>query len=156
MSKRKVLRTPENVERFITMVLLGCDSSDIAKEIGIARSTYYSWFYDKDILAELDKRRNEIKDEGLAYIKARYKRYLKNIDDLCNDRTDRRTCLAANQFMIEKMDGKNTARLEVADDREDQDEVNVLDELSKLDKDKDPAVLPVTDITDDQDPLPAH
>jgi len=114
------LKTPEKIERFATMVILGCDRVDIQNEIGIKRATYYTWLNDAEILAELDSRRREIKDEGLAFIKGRYKRYLENIDKLCNDTTDKRTCLAANQFMIEKMDGKATSRLEVADSTKDE------------------------------------
>lgn len=118
MAQGELFKTPENIERFVTMVLLGCDRVDIQNEIGIKRATYYVWMNDSEIIAELDSRRREIKDQGLAFIKGRYKRYLENIDKLCNDSTDRRTCLAANQFMVEKMDGKNTTKLEVTETKE--------------------------------------
>lgn len=121
------LKTPEKIERFTTMVILGCDRVDIQNEIGIKRSTYYTWLNDTEILAELDSRRREIKDEGLAFIKGRYKKYLENIDKLCNDITDKRTCLAANQFMVEKMDGKATSRLEVNDNNSKEEYIDPLD-----------------------------
>lgn len=147
MSGFKIYKTPANIEKFITMVLLGVSVNDICEEIGMKRATYYSWFEDRKITAEIDKRRNQIKDEGLAYIKARYKKYLKNIDKLCDDTTDRRTCLAANQFMVEKMDGKNTARLEVEQEDKKQDSgENILKQLSEIDDTKD----------DSQEPLTAH
>lgn len=111
---------------------MGCSRLDIQAEIGFAKATYYDWFSDADILAEVDRRRNEIKDEGMRFLKGRYKKYLENIDKLCNDTTDRRTCLAANQFMIEKMDGKNTAKLEITDNKEDTEQVNILDEIEEF------------------------
>ncbi|EHQ90180.1 hypothetical protein [Desulfosporosinus youngiae] len=132
MAQGDRFKTPENIERFVTMVLLGCDRVDIQNEIGIKRATYYVWMNDPIIIAELDSRRAEIKDQGLAFIKGRYKRYLENIDKLCNDTTDRRTCLAANQFMVEKMDGKNTAKLEVSDNKEDTNQVDVLENIDKF------------------------
>lgn len=129
MATGQLYKTPANIEKFIQMIVLGCNQQDIIKEIGFARSTYYDWFTDKDILAEVDKRRTEIKDEGMRFIKARYKNYLENIDKLCNDTTDRRTCLAANQFMIEKMDGKNTSRLEVTDNKEETEPQDILENI---------------------------
>lgn len=129
MATGQLYKTPVNIEKFITMVVLGCSPIDIQKEIGFAKATYYDWFTDKDILAEVDRRRNEIKDEGMRFIKGRYKNYLENIDKLCNDTTDRRTCLAANQFMVEKMDGKNTSRLELTSDKETNEYIDPLDDI---------------------------
>ncbi len=130
MATGQLFKTPENIEKFVTMLILGCSRLDIQKEIGFAKATYYDWLGDADIIAELDSRRAEIKDEGMAFIKGRYKKYLENIDKICNDYTDKRTCLAANQFMIEKMDGKNTSRLEVTDNKEDTDDpVDVLENI---------------------------
>jgi len=127
MAQGDRFKTPENIERFVTMVILGCDRPDIQNEIGIKRATYYVWMNDPNIIAEMDSRRREIKDQGMAFIKGRYKRYLENIDKLCNDTTDRRTCLAANQFMVEKMDGKATSRLEVADNSTKDEYIDPLD-----------------------------
>ena len=128
----QLFKTPENIEKFINMLIMGCSRLDIQAEIGFAKATYYDWFSDADILAEVDRRRNEIKDEGIRFIKGRYKQYLENIDKLCKDTTDRRTCLAANQFMVEKMDGKNTAKLEITDNKEDNEQTDVLEVFNKI------------------------
>ncbi len=108
----------------------------MCEAVGIARATYYYWLNDKDIMAVLDKRRLEIKDEGMRYIKGRYKKYLTNIDKICDDLTDRRSCLAANQFMVEKMDGKNTTKLGIVEVIEDDKNINreIEDFLNKLDE----------------------
>ena len=106
------IKTPENVETFINMILLGVDAKEVCERIGMARQTYYAWLNDSKIIGEIDNRRAEIKTEGINYIKGRYKRYLDNIDKLCKDFTDKRVALSANQFMVEKIDGKNVARVE--------------------------------------------
>ncbi len=149
MSEFRIYKTQANVESFIRMVLMGISVKEICEEIGIARSTYYSWLDDPKIIAEIDKRRTEIKDEGIAYIKARYKKYLKNIDKLCDDTTDRRTCLAANQFMVEKMDGKNTAKLEVQEEAKNKPDQNVLNDLKTL------AIIDDSE-TESEEPLRSH
>lgn len=113
MPTGKLIKTPDNVEKFISMIILGCDRAEIEKEIGFKPSTYFCWLADPKINDEIEKRKAEIKDTGMRYIRGRYKKYLSNIDKLANNFDDKRSALAANQFLIEKMDGKNTARLEV-------------------------------------------
>jgi len=115
MATGTMIKTPENVERFINMIVLGVGRTEIEKEIGIKPSTYYSWLACGEIIDEIEKRRIEIKDEGMRYIKGRYKKYLSNLDKLANNFEDKRSCLAANQFLIEKMDGKNTTKLEITE-----------------------------------------
>jgi hypothetical protein len=69
MATGQLFKTPENIEKFLQMLILGCSSRlDIQKEIGFAKATYYDWFSDVEIMAELDKRRNEIKDEGMRFM----------------------------------------------------------------------------------------
>ena len=113
MPTGKLIKTPDNVEKFVNMVVLGVDRVEIEKEIGFKPSTYFAWLADPLIIDEIEKRRAEIKDTGMRFIKGRYKKYLANLDKLANNFEDKRTCLAANQFMIEKIDGKNTAKLEI-------------------------------------------
>ncbi len=113
MPTGKLIKTQDNIEKFVNMVVLGCDRAEIVEAIGFKSSTYFAWLADPKIIDEIEKRRAEIKDTGMRFIKGRYKKYLSNIDKLANNFDDKRSALAANQFMIEKIDGKNTARLEV-------------------------------------------
>lgn len=113
MASGKQFKTQTNIETFITMVLLGKSAGEIIAEIGFSRQTYYDWLNDVEIIKELDKRRHELYTEGQAFIKGRYKKYLENIDKACNDMSDKRTFLSANIYMIDKMDGKATSKLDV-------------------------------------------
>lgn len=113
MAKGKFIKTPENVEKFINLVIMGVGRSEVEKAVGIKPSTYYAWLSDEEICDEIEKRRFEIKDEGLRFIKGRYKKYLANIDKLANNFEDKRTALASNQWILEKLDGKNTAKIEI-------------------------------------------
>lgn len=115
MPKGEVQKSKENMDKFVSLYISGVYRIDIQKDLGIAQATYYCWLNDEYVKAEIERLRSEIKDEGIRFIKSRYKKYLAQIDKLANDETDRRTCLAANLFMIEKLDGKNTARIDIND-----------------------------------------
>lgn len=116
-----------NIETFTNMVVLGCSVPDIVKEIGFVRQTYYQWIEDENILKEIDRRRQIVHTEGQAFIRSRYKKYLSNIDELCNDKTDKRTCLSANIYLIDRVDGKANANIDV----------NVVDTTDTIDTAKD-------------------
>ena len=117
--KRNSFKTEANIETFMTMVLLGKSVPEICEEIGFKRQTYYSWLDDIKIVKELDKRRQELYTEGQNFIKGRYKKYLENIDNACNDMSDKRTFLQANIYMIDKLDGKATSKLDVTMSEQD-------------------------------------
>lgn len=113
MATGKQYKTESNIETFINMVLLGCSVQEICKEIGFVRQTYYDWMNDVNIIKQLDERRRELYTEGQNFIKGRYKKYLENIDKACNDMSDKRTFLSANTYMVDKLDGKATSKLDV-------------------------------------------
>ena len=100
-------------DKFVQMYCMGMKIVDIAKEFGVDRSTPYIWLKRPDIKEKIENYKQEIEDTGRNFIKGRYVEYLKNIDKLANQDDDKRTALSANQFLIEKLDGKATARLDV-------------------------------------------
>lgn len=125
---------PNMIERFVEIYLTGMPMTDIANTLGVNRSTVYDWLNRDDVKAEVESRQREIRDAGMQFIKARYYKYLNNIDKLCDNFEDKRTALASNQFMVEKMDGKNTAKLEVKDTSREDEPVDVLAEIEDFEE----------------------
>jgi|GEM_PF-2980535 len=111
--KKPTYKNAINIETFTNMLVLGCSITEITDEIGFSRQTYYKWMDDSDIMTEVNKRIKIVHTEGQSFIKARYKKYLSNIDKLCDDMTDKRTCLSANQYMTDRIDGKAGISLDV-------------------------------------------
>ena len=129
--KKPTYKNEANIEIFINMLTLGTSVIEICDAIGFKRQTYYQWLEDMTIMKEVDKRIHKIHTEGQAFIKARYKKYLTNIDKLCEDTTDKRTCLSANQYMIDRMDGKSTSTNIIVPVNETADSIDSAKDLLK-------------------------
>lgn len=141
MSAIKGVKTPSykndvNILKFVDSVCLGLTVTEICEIIGFKRQTYYQWLDDKNIMSQIDKRVSKIHTEGQAFIKARYMKYLSSIDKLCDDTTDKRTCLSANVYMIDRMDGKAGSSMDVtvAEVSDGADITSAKDLLSKYNK----------------------
>ncbi len=68
MPTGKLIKTHDNIEKFVNMVVLGCDRAEIVEAIGFKSSTYFAWLADPKIIDEIEQRRAEIKDTGMEDI----------------------------------------------------------------------------------------
>jgi len=115
-TKKKNLKIIGNVllqEKFVQMYCMGMKMVDIANEFGVDRSTVYLWRDREEIKDKIEKYKQEVEEQGRNFIKGRYAEYLKNVDKLANNVDDKRVALQANQFLIEKMDGKSTTSIDL-------------------------------------------
>jgi len=115
-TKKKNLKIIGNVllqEKFVQMYCMGMKMVDIANEFGVDRSTVYLWRDREEIKDRIEKYKQEVEEQGRNFIKGRYAEYLKNVDKLANNVDDKRVALQANQFLIEKMDGKSTTSIDL-------------------------------------------
>jgi transposase-like protein len=106
----------EKQEKMISMIIQGETIAAIARSINVTRSTIYSWLNKDNIKAELNRRRQDIVNEGNNYILKDVKSYIDKIKELAKDKSDKRTCLAANQYLLNRVYGNTTS---VADDYSD-------------------------------------
>lgn len=123
-------------EDMISMIMEGQNISSIARKLNVARGTVYSWLNKEVIKAELEKRRHEIATQGNNYILKDTKSYIDNIKALAKDKSDKRVCLAANQYLLNRIYGNPTAFVESNDDNADNGiDTNELElELAKFKK----------------------
>ena len=122
----------------ITYLINGESITDIAKMLNVGRQTVYNWLNKDYVKAELDKRRRELTRQGNAIILKDLSTYIRNIQALANDPSDKRTALAANQYLINRIYGNPKELMEVdtgTDDKtEDRDILSI--KLSKFKKNK--------------------
>lgn len=123
------LKNEINIDKFVNLYCLGLSPKDIYTEMGFSDTTYYMWLKDKNIIRKISEVKQILHTTGQDFVKLRYNTYLKNIDKLCNDMSDKRTCLSANQFMIEKIDGKSNQNITIDTKQDTEEYVNKLDEL---------------------------
>lgn len=117
----------------ISMILEGHSISSISKKIGMNRGTIYNWLKKDYIKSEIDKRRIEITSQGNAVILKDLTTYIRNIQALANDASDKRTALAANQYLINRVYGNPKESLDVVQDMNENSIIidDLTDRLSK-------------------------
>ncbi len=99
-------------EKTITMFIEGNKIIDIAKFVGVSRQTIYSWLNKDDVKAELDRRKQELANQGNQLILKDITTYVDNIKELAKDKSDKRVCLAANQYLLNRIYGNPTSTIE--------------------------------------------
>ncbi|AGK95186.1 helix-turn-helix domain-containing protein [Clostridium pasteurianum] len=117
-------------EDMITMIMQGRNITDISKKLKVTRSTIYSWIKKDNIKAEIESRKHEIVNEGNSYILRDLKSYIDNVKELASDKSDKRVCLAANQYLINRIYGNPTSIIDTSNgDVDNTSDTNHLEEL---------------------------
>ena len=109
-------------EEAITMYIEGNTISDIARSLKVTRNTIYNWLDKSEVKAELDRRKQCIATQGNQYILKDLKTYIDKIKELAKDKSDKRVCLTANQYLLNRIYGNPTA---VVDEESNTDNVSV-------------------------------
>lgn len=99
-------------DMMIDLLLQGEQITDIAKIVGVNRSTIYVWKDKPYIKAELDRRRQDLKKTAHNIITRDICTYVDNIKDLANNSTDQRVRLQANKYLIDQCLGSPTTAKE--------------------------------------------
>jgi ribulose 1,5-bisphosphate carboxylase large subunit-like protein len=128
-----MLLLTKDQEEMITLMIQGEKITDIARKLDKARSTIYEWMKLDSVKAEMDRRKQELAHQGNNYILRDLITYIDNIKALANDRSDKRVCLAANQYLINRIYGNPTNTLEVSSETDDSN-VNESELEKELDK----------------------
>jgi len=96
-------------EEAVTMYIEGNTISDIARSLKVTRNTIYNWLDKSEVKAELDRRKQCIATQGNQYILKDLRTYIDKIKELAKDKSDKRVCLTANRYLIDRVLGLPTA-----------------------------------------------
>lgn len=120
----------------ITMLIEGLGPTDIAKKLNVTRQTIYNWSEKESVKAEIARRRRELGNQGNSMILKDLTTYIDNIKDLANDKSDKRVCLAANQYLLNRIYGNPTGVLdeENEENNNNMSETELEQELNKFKK----------------------
>ena len=121
--------------RCVEMVAIGASKTEIAKIVGISRTTLWSWEKLEEFTAKLDEFEQEISFQSKRILKGALidasKVLVKQLDS-----KNEKIAQGAATDILDRGHGKATSRMELADGREDKDNVSVdvLDkEISEID-----------------------
>ncbi|WP_297428924.1 IS630 transposase-related protein [Clostridium sp.] len=124
----------EQQEKMISLLIKGTAITDISKQLHCSRQAIYDWLKRDDVKANLDRRRQDLINQGNQLIMKDLASYIDNIKELADDKSDKRVCLAANQYLINRIYGNPTSVIETNSDNLDENSnVNELElEITKF------------------------
>lgn len=114
----------ENKEKAITYLLKGEAITDVAKLVGVNRGTIYNWLDDEEFKAELDRRRQEIVSKGNAILLAELNSSVERIKKIAVKSKSEKVKLDANTYLIDRVLGRTTTKVETNAPKENADKVN--------------------------------
>ena len=138
MSKINNVLTKQQSD-LVNCLIEGDTVTEISNKLGVSRQTVYDWMKRDIVKAELDNRRREITRQATAMILKDVGKNIANIQALANDPTDKRTALAANQYLINRIFGNPKDQLEVEVDQQQDnglDNETILAKLNRIRKSK--------------------
>lgn len=123
-------------DEMIGMLIEGESISDIARKLGVTRNTIYVWKEKEVVKAELDKQKHLLVNQGNDVILKDLITYIGTIKELAKDKSDKRVCLAANQYLINRIYGNPTTLLEVneSENTDNMSETELENEINKFKK----------------------
>jgi hypothetical protein len=111
---------------------------DIAKKVKRSRQWLYESVINNDeSKAEVDKRLQEIQNDGMSRIKSNLGRCIDNIIALANNAESDKIKLDANQYLVNRIYGGITTKNDDKEDKEDKDKLtneDIENEFSKFKK----------------------
>lgn len=121
----------------INMLLSGISIKEIAESCNVSRPTIYAWKKESLVMAELDRRREQLKKTAQDRIVSNVGTCIDNMYDMANQKTDQRVRFQANKFIIEMALGKATAGIDnksnsTGDDDGDKDINTLKSELDDI------------------------
>jgi len=99
-------------DRMIDMLLSGINIAEIARTLNVSRQTIYAWKKEKEVEAELERRREQLKKSAQDKITNDVCTYVDNMKELACNSTDIRVKFQANKYLIDQCLGSPSAAKE--------------------------------------------
>ncbi|MGL4571646.1 MAG: IS630 transposase-related protein [Clostridium sp.] len=116
----------------IQYILEGKQITDIAKALGVARQTIYNWLDDEEFKTEVDTLRREIQTSAKNYVENNIRLYIDEIEGLAlNKETSSKVKADLLKYLVDRVLGKTTTKVEVNDNNTNNTDNVSLDELVK-------------------------
>ncbi|MGO0987770.1 helix-turn-helix domain-containing protein [Clostridioides difficile] len=112
-SYKRLRELSEDESNAVYLLISGLTVTEVAKAIGVTRQTIYNWMNREHIRKEIDRRKQELTNQGNLLILKDLETYINNIKELASDK---RVMLAANQYLINRIYGTPTSTVIQAED----------------------------------------
>lgn len=108
----------------------GMKKTDIAKKLGIGRTTLYDWLDNPDFVAALDKAERQLKEFGKKQVTAKLDAAIDKLWDLAETTDNQMVKAKVLQFFVDQAIGKASSKMEITAETVQQKVIDT-DELEK-------------------------
>lgn len=113
-------------ERAISLLIQGEQITNIAKSMGLSRTTIYNWMMDDEFRNELGKREQEIKTQGNRMILNKLNSCIDELLSIALSGDSEKVRSDTAQYLVDRVLGKPTSKIEQS---AEQNENNVSKDL---------------------------
>lgn len=124
----------ENQIKFIEYYLKGNNISEIAKKIGVSRTSVYKYLANSEVKTELDKRSAEIRNQANNTLTTKLDKYIANLEEIAFSSDSDKTRADVLQYLVDRVLGKSTSKVADVTEQEKAKGIDLDADLDKLDK----------------------
>ncbi|MDE3397152.1 helix-turn-helix domain containing protein, partial [Clostridioides difficile] len=88
-SYKRLRELSEDESNAVYLLISGLTVTEVAKAIGVTRQTIYNWMNREHIRKEIDRRKQELTNQGNLLILKDLETYINNIKELASDKSDK-------------------------------------------------------------------
>lgn len=121
----------ENQIKAVHYMADGMNISDIARSLGVCRQTIYDWKEKEEFIAELDRQIQRIKIEADKKLTSNLGRYVGELEKIAFTSKNEKVRLSALTYLIDRVLGRCTTKVDANIDREPTEEIN-WDDITQL------------------------
>ena len=109
----------------IESIINGETMVNVAKLSGVSRQALYNWVEDDDFKAELDRRVQEIKNQGQQRITSKLTTYIDELERIALTSKSEKNKMDTLQYLVDRVLGRATSRIvDVTGDEDSKDKVS--------------------------------
>lgn len=126
----------ERKERVINLLIQGEQITNIAKSMGLSRTSIYNWLEDTEFQNELDKRVREIKSQGNRIILNKLSACIDQLLTIALMGQSEKVRSDTAQYLVDRVLGKATTKIEQSITEQQQDKITQEDILNAIEQAK--------------------
>lgn len=117
----------------IELLVKGENITNVAKIVGVDRTSIYNWFKDKEFKATLNEYQQSIKTEGENIIKGKLTTYISELERIALTGKSEKNKLDALEYLVNRVMGTPTNKVEqTVETKEEESNISIDDILEGL------------------------
>lgn len=117
----------------IELLIKGENITNVAKIVGVDRTSIYNWFKDKEFKATLNEYQQSIKTEGENILKSKLTTYIQELEKIALTGKSEKNKLDALEYLVNRVMGTPTNKVEqTIEDKKEDDNIDIDDLINDV------------------------